>query len=109
MKLFINDYNLEGVWDITTKDGISASKKVWSMVNWIKKWEADGVTKIDGIGTQMHISYYENSSSQENLKKAITGMFQVMANSGKLCRVSEMDMGYGDGYGLCAQWSEQRH
>ena len=41
VKLFINDYNLEGVWDITTKDGISASKKVWSMVNWIKKWEED--------------------------------------------------------------------
>ena len=94
VKLFINDYNLEGVWDITTKDGISASKKVWSMVNWIKKWEKDGVTKIDGIGTQMHISYYENTSSQNNLKKAITGMFQVMAKSGKLARVSEMDMGY---------------
>ena len=94
VKLFINDYNLEGVWDITTKDGISASKKVWSMVNWIKKWEADGVTKIDGIGTQMHISYYENTTSLNNLKKAITGMFQVMAKSGKLARVSEMDMGY---------------
>ena len=94
VKLFINDYNLEGVWDITTKDGISASKKVWSMVNWIKKWEADGVTKIDGIGTQMHISYFENTTSLNNLKKAITGMFQVMAKSGKLARVSEMDMGY---------------
>ena len=113
VKLFINDYNLEGVWDITTKDGISASKKVWSMVNWIKKWEADGVTKIDGIGTQMHISYYENSGSQENLKKAITGMFQVMANSGKLCRVSEMDMGYvpnGQTNGIkTSQLTEDQH
>ena len=113
VKLFINDYNLEGVWDITTKDGISASKKVWSMVNWIKKWEADGVTKIDGIGTQIHISYYENSGSQENLKKAITGMFQVMANSGKLCRVSEMDMGYvpnGQNKGInTSQLTEDQH
>ena len=113
VKLFINDYNLEGVWDITTKDGISASKKVWSMVNWIKKWEADGVTKIDGIGTQMHISYYENSGSQENLKKAITGMFEVMAKSGKLCRVSEMDMGYvpnGQNKGInTSQLTEDQH
>ncbi len=113
IKLFINDYNLEGVWDITTKDGISASKKVWSMVNWIKKWEKDGVTKIDGIGTQMHISYYENSTSQNNLKKAITGMFQVMANSGKLCRVSEMDMGYvpnGQNKGInTSQLTEDQH
>ena len=113
VKLFINDYNLEGVWDITTKDGISASKKVWSMVNWIKKWEADGKTKIDGIGTQMHISYYENSGSQENLKKAITGMFEVMAKSGKLCRVSEMDMGYvpnGQTNGIkTSQLTEDQH
>ena len=113
VKLFINDYNLEGVWDITTKDGISASKKVWSMVNWIKKWEADGVTKIDGIGTQMHISYYENSGSLNNLKKAITGMFQVMAKSGKLVRVSEMDMGYvpdGQNRGIStSQLTEGQH
>lgn len=113
VKLFINDYNLEGVWDITTKDGISASKKVWSMVNWIKKWEADGVTKIDGIGTQMHISYYENSGSQSSLKKAITGMFQVMAKSGKLVRVSEMDMGYvpdGQNKGIStSQLTEGQH
>ena len=94
IKLFINDYNLEGTWDIVSKNGVSASKKVWSIVNWIKKWEGDGVTKIDGIGTQMHISYYENSGSLSSLKKAITGMFTVMANSGKLVRVSEMDMGY---------------
>jgi GH35 family endo-1,4-beta-xylanase len=99
VKLFINDYNLEGTWDLTKKDGVNASKKVWSMVNWIKKWEADGVTKIDGIGTQMHISYFENSGSLNSLKEAITGMFTVMANSGKLVRVSEMDMGYTDANG----------
>ena len=99
VKLFINDYNLEGTWDLTKKDGVNASKKVWSIVNWIKKWEGDGVTKIDGIGTQMHISYFENSGSLNSLKEAITGMFTVMANSGKLVRVSEMDMGYKDANG----------
>jgi hypothetical protein len=61
----------------------------------------------------MHISYYENSGSQENLKKAITGMFQVMANSGKLCRVSEMDMGYvpnGQNKGInTSQLTEDQH
>ena len=112
VKLFINDYNLEGTWDIVTKNGVSASKKVWSIVNWIKKWEADGVTKIDGIGTQMHISYYENSGSLSGLKKAITGMFTVMANSGKLVRVSEMDMGYVNASGskvLTANMTEEQH
>ena len=86
IKLFINDYNLESDWD--------DNKKVKSLVNWIKKWEVDGVTKIDGIGTQMHISCYENANIQKSIKEHITKMFEVIAKSGKLCRVSEMDMGY---------------
>ena len=86
--LFINDYNLESDWD--------KNKKLKSLIDWIRKWEADGVTKIDGIGTQMHISYYENSSTQANKKSAITNMFTLMAATGKWVRVSEMDMGYVD-------------
>ena len=84
--LFINDYNLESDWD--------NNKKLRSLIDWIRKWEADGVTKIDGIGTQMHISYYENSSTLTSKKNAITNMFTLMKASGKLVRVSEMDMGY---------------
>ena len=86
VKLFINDYNLESDWD--------DNKKVKSLVNWIKKWEADGVTKIDGIGTQMHISCYEDANLMKSAKDHITKMFEIIAASGKLCRVSEMDMGY---------------
>ena len=86
IKLFINDYNLESDWD--------GNKKVKSLVNWIKKWEADGVTKIDGIGTQMHISCFEDDNIMKSIKSHITTMFEVIAKSGKLCRVSEMDMGY---------------
>jgi GH35 family endo-1,4-beta-xylanase len=86
VKLFINDYNLESDWD--------DNKKVQSLVNWIKKWEADGETKIDGIGTQMHISCFENATIQKDIENHITKMFEIMAESGKLVRVSEMDMGY---------------
>ena len=86
VKLFINDYNLESDWD--------NNQKVKSLIGWIKKWEKDGVTKIDGIGTQMHISCFENNTIQNSIKSHITTMFQLMANSGKLVRVSELDMGY---------------
>ena len=86
VKLFINDYNLESDWD--------DNKKLKSLINWIKKWESDGVTKIDGIGTQMHISCFEDKSILNNIKSHITKMFDLMAKSGKLVRVSEMDMGY---------------
>ena len=86
LKLFVNDYNLESDWD--------NNKKLKSLINWIKKWEADGVTKIDGIGTQMHINCFENDTILNNFKKHITQMFELMAASGKLVRVSELDMGY---------------
>ena len=75
--LFINDYNLESDWD--------DNKKLKSLINWIKKWEADGVTKIDGIGTQMHVSYDERYLSSK--KSHITKMFELMAATGKWVRV----------------------
>ncbi len=89
LKLFVNDYNLESDWD--------DNGKLKSLIKWIDKWEADGVTKIDGIGTQMHITCYENSNLQKSSEDHIVKMFQLMAKSGKLCRISELDMGYKRG------------
>ena len=91
VKLFVNDYNLESFWD--------NNKKLRSLIHWIKKWEADGVTKIDGIGTQMHISCSMDDNTLNNRKKYIKQMFQLMAQSGKLVRVSEFDMGMDDANG----------
>ena len=93
LKLFINDYNLESDWD--------NNQKVKSLVYWIGVWEKKGKelgwnTKIDGIGTQMHIDYYENPKTLESKKKAIQNMLKIMAETGKLVRISEIDMGYVD-------------
>jgi len=94
LKLFINDYNLESNWD--------DNGKLKSLIKWIQKWEADGVTKIDGIGTQMHITCYEDDRILNNMKEHIVKMFKLMAGTGKLVRVSELDMGYKRG---TDQWS----
>lgn len=91
LKLFINDYNLESDWD--------DNGKLKSLIQWIHDWEADGVTKIDGIGTQMHISCYADPNTQESKKNHIVKMLQLMAKSGKLCKISELDMGYVDAAG----------
>ena len=93
LKLFINDYNLESDWD--------NNQKVKSLVYWIGVWEKKGKelgwnTKIDGIGSQMHISYYENPEILESKKNAIQNMLKIMAETGKLVRISEIDMGYVD-------------
>lgn len=88
LKLFINDFNLESWWD--------GNMKAKSLVEWIKRWEADGVTKIDGIGTQMHVSYILNEADQKAQEDAIVNMFKILAESGKLVKISELDMGIVD-------------
>ena len=85
LKLFINDYNLESWWD--------NNKKVKSLINWIKRWESDGETKIDGIGTQMHVSYILNETDQKKQEESIVNMFELLAASGKLIKITELDMG----------------
>ena len=84
VKLFINDYNLE-----SDRDG---NKKLKSLIHWIQLWEGDGVTKIDGIGSQMHITCYMDKQVEESKKNAIVNMFKLLAQSGKLVRISELDM-----------------
>jgi len=91
VKLFINDYNLESDWD--------NNGKLKSLIKWIERWEADGVTYIDGIGSQMHISCYMNESTQTSKKKGIEQMLHLMANTGKWVRISELDMGMVDASG----------
>ena len=104
LKLFINDYNLESDWD--------DNGKLRSLIQWIKDWEADGVTKIDGIASQMHISCYADPVKQESVKNHIVKMLELMAGSGKLCKISELDMGYVDAAGKDVtydQMTEEQH
>ena len=104
LKLFINDYNLESDWD--------DNGKLRSLIQWIKDWEADGVTKIDGIASQMHISCYADPNTQKNKKDHIVKMLELMAKSGKLCKISELDMGYVDAAGNSVtydQMTEEQH
>lgn len=88
LKLFINDYNLESDWD--------DNKKLKSLIHWIQEWESDGVTKIDGIGSQMHVSCYDDANIQKSKEEHVVKMLQLMKESGKLCKISELDMGFVD-------------
>jgi len=104
LKLFINDYNLESDWD--------DNGKLRSLIQWIKDWEADGVTKIDGIASQMHISCYADPVKQESVKNHIVKMLELMKESKKLCKISELDMGYVDAAGKDVtydQMTEEQH
>ncbi len=87
LKLFINDYNLEAAYN--------NNDKCKSLVNWIQKWESKGA-KIDGIGSQMHVTYCLNAEDQAKNEAAIVNMFNILAGSGKLIRITELDMGIND-------------
>lgn len=88
LKLFINDYNLETADD--------QNQKLKSLIHWIGEWEKDGVTKIDGIGSQMHVSCSMNPAEQKRREEAYVNMLKRMVDSHKLVRISELDMGLDD-------------
>ena len=88
LKLFINDYNLETAYD--------DNKKLKSLIHWIEEWEKDGVTKIDGIGSQMNVSCSMDPAEQKRREDAYVNMLNLMVASHKLVRISELDMGLED-------------
>ena len=91
LKLFINDYNLESDWD--------DNHKLKSLIHWIEVWESRDIIYIDGIGSQMHVSFYANPTIQASKEEHIIKMFELMAATGKLVKISELDMGYIDADG----------
>ena len=107
LKLFINDYNLEGYWD--------QHAKLNSLIHWIGLWEdpnAEEPVVIDGIGTQMHVTCYGDATKQAKLQSDIEEMFKSLANTGKLIKISELDMAYEDEAGTSVTFdkmTEEQH
>ena len=86
--LFVNDYNLEAAYN--------QNRKCDGLIQMIEYWESDGVTKIDGIGSQMHVTYSLDAATQERNEAAVVTMLEKLAATGKLIRISELDMGIAD-------------
>ena len=80
--LFVNDYGLEG-----------GGQKCQGLIDMIKYWESDGVTKIDGIGTQMHVNLKLDPIASAQQEENIIKMFELLAGTGKLIKITELDMG----------------
>jgi len=75
-KLFVNDYGLEN----------ADQKKCLGLIEYIKYVESKGV-KVDGIGTQMHVTLGTTTIA------GIRAMLTNLAATGKLIKISELDMG----------------
>lgn len=74
--LFINDFNLE--------TSPTKLKTLIDYVQWID--EQNGAPIVDGIGTQMHLH------APSITRAEIDAMFKAMAATGKLVRVTELDV-----------------
>lgn len=86
--LFINDFNLE-----------SSLAKCDGLIDYVEYIESKGAT-VDGIGTQMHISLTTNRDN-------IVQMFQKLAASGKMIKVTEFDVRLGTASPTNQQLAEQ--
>jgi endo-1,4-beta-xylanase len=88
-KLYVNDYNLE-----TSPDKLNA------LIDFVKYIDANG-GKVDGIGTQMHLTYNAITRDQ------VDAMFKTLAATGKLVRISEFDVAMGTATPSLEQYQTQ--
>ena len=102
-KLFANDYNLE-----------TSPKKLEALIKFVKEIdEKNGSPIVDGIGTQMHVTLNCSDNAEKNaaniaeLKTKVDAMFQTMAATGKLIRVTELDLSLGTGTPSSNQYKAQ--
>lgn len=102
-KLFVNDYNLE-----------TNPKKLEALIQFAKDIdEANGSPIVDGIGTQMHVSIRPTDDAAKNaeviadLKAKVDAQFKTMAATGKLVRVTELDVALGTSSPSSAQYQAQ--
>ncbi len=87
-KLFVNDYNLE--------TNPSKLAKLIEFVNYIDNNGAH----VDGIGTQMHV---QSGISKEQ----VDAMFKTLAGTGKLVRITELDVALGTASPSAEQLKQQ--
>jgi GH35 family endo-1,4-beta-xylanase len=87
-KLFVNDYNLE-----------TSPAKLAALIDFVNYIDANG-GHVDGIGTQMHVS-------SSITKAEVDAMFKTMAATGKLVRITELDVSVGTSTPSTAQAATQ--
>ena len=89
VKLYVNDYNLE-----------TNPSKLAALIDFVNYIEDNGQT-VDGIGTQMHVT------ASSITREQIDAMFKTMAATGKLVRVTELDVALGTSSPFAEQLATQ--
>jgi len=80
LKLFVRDSNLVN------------SAKCQGLIDMIKYWEGDNVTKIDGISTILNLTYSLDATTQKANEDNVVDMLTSLKGTGKLIKIASMDM-----------------
>ncbi len=87
--LFVNEYNLE-----------TSPSKLAKLIEFVNYIDQNGTVKVDGIGTQMHVT---TSITEDEVRT----MFSTLAATGKMIRVTELDVSIGTTSPSADQLEEQ--
>ena len=87
LKLFFNE------------DGLDKSAKLNGLTKQLTKWEQDKSIKFDGISTRVNASYSEDANTLNTEKKKIDDLFAALAKTGRLIRISGINLDYKDASG----------
>lgn len=79
IKTFVNEYGLE------------KGNKCDRLIKQISEWDSQG-TVIDGIGVKLFLEYNTDELQQANNESAIRTMLKKLAATGKLIRISALDV-----------------
>lgn len=85
---------------VNETDLIADFDRLKSLIHWINQWESDNKTVIDGISTTMHLTYMLDETAQELQEEHIKNAFAQLAATGKLIRISALDMNMVDVTGI---------
>lgn len=85
---------------VNETDLITDSDKLESLIHWIYQWESDDMTVIDGISTTMNLTYMLDETAQKAQEAYIKNAFAQLAATGKLIRISALDMNMVDVMGV---------
>ena len=90
--------NSEELKFFISETGLEKQQRLSSLKYWINVWESNGA-KIDGINSELNLTYSEDATTQAANEAALKVYFEKLAQTGKLIRLSNFDIKYQDADG----------
>ncbi|MDR1121304.1 MAG: endo-1,4-beta-xylanase [Dysgonamonadaceae bacterium] len=84
----------------------NSAQKAEDLIALIAAWEADNVTKINGINVLLHLNYSKNQAQQQTNEATVGHLLEKLAASGKQIRISDLQMSVSNAGGTVLKAAE---